>query len=302
MAARSRSALVAASDRRFQRSCVDRQWPVLDIQLNSTLQLQGYNVGETFILLKVTETYILAPWEVPEPTDTAWFSSGPNGIRFDHQGMNTICTSDVRNLPIRRRGCLFMDENIASAVSPVYSQKACKMQCRLKMTIEMCQCAPYFFPIPVGVNECDLEGMLCIRKYSDVILSAGRQDKANSNCHCPSLCEQTTFSIALTKELEGMQCLLDNFHFPLTLVQYKRQILFSDMDLLVSFGGIINLFLGLSLLSSVEVVYYLMFRLPSTLWRQRALDSGDARTSGTDPMGVFCTSERWNGTTMLMGT
>nr|CAD7392618.1 unnamed protein product [Timema cristinae] len=70
------------------------------------------------------KTYILAPWEVPEPTDTAWFSSGLNGMRFDHQSMTTICTSDVRNLPIRRRGCLFMDENIASAVSPVYSQKA----------------------------------------------------------------------------------------------------------------------------------------------------------------------------------
>nr|CAD7392617.1 unnamed protein product [Timema cristinae] len=83
------------------------------------------------------------------------------------------------------------------------------MQCRLKMTIEMCQCAPYFFPIPV------------------------------------------------------------------------------------SFGGIINLFLGLSLLSSVEVVYYLIFRLPATLWRQRALGNGNARTSGVDPtMGVFCTSER----------
>nr|CAD7420893.1 unnamed protein product [Timema poppensis] len=146
--------------------------------------------------------------------------------------------------------------------------------------------------------------MFCLHLVvTDVIRSAGRQDSANSNCHCPSLCEQTTFSIVLTKELVGMQCLVNNFHFPLTLVQYKRQILFSDMDLLVSFGGIINLFLGLSLLSSVEVVYYLIFRLPSTLWRRRAPDSGDARTSGVDPAaGVFCTSERRDPLTSPAGT
>lgn len=44
------------------------------------------------------------------------------------------------------------------------------------------------------------------------------------------------------------------------IIRYKREVLFGVVDLLVSFGGIAGLFLGFSLLSAVEIVYYFTMR------------------------------------------
>lgn len=44
------------------------------------------------------------------------------------------------------------------------------------------------------------------------------------------------------------------------IIRYKREVLFGWVDLLVSFGGIAGLFLGFSLLSGVEIVYYFTMR------------------------------------------
>lgn len=44
------------------------------------------------------------------------------------------------------------------------------------------------------------------------------------------------------------------------IIRYKREVLFGWVDLLVSFGGIAGLFLGFSLLSGVEIIYYFTMR------------------------------------------
>lgn len=44
------------------------------------------------------------------------------------------------------------------------------------------------------------------------------------------------------------------------IIRYKREVLFGWVDLLVSFGGIAGLFLGFSLLSAVEIIYYFTLR------------------------------------------
>lgn len=44
------------------------------------------------------------------------------------------------------------------------------------------------------------------------------------------------------------------------IIRYKREVLFGWVDLLVSFGGIAGLFLGFSLLSGVEILYYFTLR------------------------------------------
>uniref|UniRef100_A0A2S2P5V4 Uncharacterized protein n=1 Tax=Schizaphis graminum TaxID=13262 RepID=A0A2S2P5V4_SCHGA len=44
------------------------------------------------------------------------------------------------------------------------------------------------------------------------------------------------------------------------MVRYRREVLFGWVDLLVAFGGIAGLFLGFSLLSGVEIIYYFTLR------------------------------------------
>lgn len=50
-----------------------------------------------------------------------------------------------------------------------------------------------------------------------------------------------------------------DFHFQsASIVKYRTDVTFSWLDLMVSFGGIAGLFLGCSILSGVEIVYYLI--------------------------------------------
>jgi acid-sensing ion channel, other len=53
------------------------------------------------------------------------------------------------------------------------------------------------------------------------------------------------------------------------IIRYKREVLFGFVDLLVSFGGIAGLFLGFSLLSAVEIVYYFTMRAGCMLVKSR---------------------------------
>lgn len=50
-----------------------------------------------------------------------------------------------------------------------------------------------------------------------------------------------------------------DFHYQTaSIVKYRTDVTFGALDLMVSFGGIAGLFLGCSILSGVEIVYYLM--------------------------------------------
>lgn len=53
------------------------------------------------------------------------------------------------------------------------------------------------------------------------------------------------------------------------IIRYKREVLFGWVDLLVSFGGIAGLFLGFSLLSGVEIIYYFTLRTCCMFYRNR---------------------------------
>lgn len=52
-------------------------------------------------------------------------------------------------------------------------------------------------------------------------------------------------------------------------VRFKREVLFGWLDLLVSFGGIAGLFLGFSLLSAVEIIYYFTLRTVCMVYKNR---------------------------------
>lgn len=53
------------------------------------------------------------------------------------------------------------------------------------------------------------------------------------------------------------------------IIRYKREVLFGWVDLLVSFGGIAGLFLGFSLLSGVEIIYFFTMRACCMLYKNR---------------------------------
>lgn len=63
--------------------------------------------------------------------------------------MITYATEEVRQLHVDHRRCRFLDESNLE-VSPFYTVNLCYGQCRAKLAIKLCGCAPFFY---VGVQQ-----------------------------------------------------------------------------------------------------------------------------------------------------
>lgn len=69
---------------------------------------------------------------------------------------------------------------------------------------------------------------------------------------------QFSSQISSSRKKEDFRVNIEFLTWP--IIRYKREVLFGWVDLLVSFGGIAGLFLGFSLLSGVEIIYYFTMR------------------------------------------
>lgn len=111
--------------------------------------------------------------------------------------------------------------------------------------------------------------MLCMIDHNDfvnAIKPALENDYFDANeegmeCSCLPDCTRISYSFELNaiydeKPIDKDQVLV-NFHYEkTTMLKYRTDVTFSGMDLLVGFGGIVSLFLGFSVMSGAEIIYY----------------------------------------------
>uniref|UniRef100_A0A1A9W9L9 Uncharacterized protein n=1 Tax=Glossina brevipalpis TaxID=37001 RepID=A0A1A9W9L9_9MUSC len=160
----------------------------------------------------------------------------------------TTAEEEVRNLPIAFRKCRYTNENNLKYFQS-YSPGLCRTECRINAALEKCGCKPFFYASGPKKNICDIKGMLCL-------------DNAkwphSAYCNCLPLCEETHYTILQTLVVTD-----DSVRFESTTIvklllprtAFKRRVVFSADQLIVSFGGAIGLFLGASFIS----VYGLLF-------------------------------------------
>ncbi|GLH01456.1 Pickpocket protein 28 [Gryllus bimaculatus] len=194
----------------------------------------------------------------------------------------TESSAEVRALQPAVRGCLFADER-RLLVSRQYSLQSCLLECRLRHLAAQCGCLPYFFaglPLP-NVSECTFAQIACLSKHSADLRFyrppermrgvEGRLreriwqrlvDRGIDCSHCLPTCHDSTYDLEAdvttdNKLTSSNTTYLDIFYKDLYAVKYGRELSFGETELLVSFGGIASLFLGVSVLSGFELLYYL---------------------------------------------
>ncbi|XP_017488629.1 PREDICTED: sodium channel protein Nach-like [Rhagoletis zephyria] len=178
---------------------------------------------------------------------------------------NTYTTDDARQLTIGQRKCIFYDEVKLQYFPEGYTFSSCMTECRMKRAIKLCKCNPPFYkPIP-NAPMCGVSHFSCLEKYKVNITSI-------KNCmHCELSCSKTVFNIEKliksTEKNDDDGVLVEFLTWP--IIRYKREVLFGWVDLLVSFGGIASLFLGFSLLSGVEIIYYFTLRACCMVYKNR---------------------------------
>ncbi|KAH1012570.1 hypothetical protein HUJ05_011708 [Dendroctonus ponderosae] len=175
----------------------------------------------------------------------------------------TYTTEDTRQLSIKQRKCIFEDE-VKLKVDWIYTYTACTIECRMETAKRRCGCVPFFYPEIAGFDYCDLSSLHCIAAHLAEIRDI-------SKCNCQLGCKNTVYEVETqkTKEADSTLNRIEIGFVSWPMVRYKREVLFGWVDLLVSFGGIAGLFLGFSLLSGVEILYYFTIRACIASWRER---------------------------------
>ncbi|XP_050294298.1 uncharacterized protein LOC126734644 [Anthonomus grandis grandis] len=213
--------------------------------------------------------------ELHQPKMSLYLSSNDERISLDIQpeilwdhGINklsfsikqTYTTEDARQLTVKQRRCIFTDE-VKLKIDSSYSYTACTIECRMENIRAKCDCVPFFYPQISGFQSCSLSQLSCIADHLDEI-------KDITRCNCMLGCNNTIYE---TQHIafEGNSSGLKLFFVSWPMVKYKREVLFGWVDLLVSFGGIAGLFLGFSLLSVIEFIYFYTLRACIAAFRER---------------------------------
>ncbi|XP_067620021.1 pickpocket protein 19 [Eurosta solidaginis] len=186
---------------------------------------------------------------------------------------------DVREVTPEHRGCRFPDEVMPHSSFRAYSFSSCIVDCIRLFQKQYCNCTMFNLMPKADKNipDCDYFGYLCLEKEikatPDIKLLLPWPEN-NETCDClPSCTEHDLRSVSeyspRNKKGSG------NRSVAISLVdrpteRYRRQALRTRLDVVVTIGGILGLFLGASILSLIEFFYYFTFRLINNVRISRA--------------------------------
>ncbi|XP_060647099.1 pickpocket protein 19 [Drosophila nasuta] len=191
-------------------------------------------------------------------------------------------SSDVRtrSLSPRDRRCIFPDEIkdplYKNLPGFVYWRGNCRSRCHQEHVVSRCNCSPtVLFPLSKEDNftDCKASDFKCLYDHrmtfsvERLAREADYVDDVYENamtCDCLNSCEQLIYDTIHSSTAMGNNELdqdsysmrIDIFFQSPWFIKYQTHMRFTFVELLASFGGIIGLFLGASLLSAIELVYY----------------------------------------------
>nr|XP_014093605.1 sodium channel protein Nach [Bactrocera oleae] len=219
--------------------------------------------------------FILGEEEVPTfvTPKTDYLLVGPYVSFVRHISKRDIQNDEqIRATSVAQRNCRFSDENNLE-VHRYYSYSACTVQCRKDRQIEFCNCSSHLSPNTPDWQMCNMDGLECLnRNYEDlsVIIAKWSRGRKGLVCDClPSCTEVDISTVHDSKEniLENQNPLakVEISLIELPTERYKRNVVRGKLDLVVSIGGTTGLFVGASLLSFVEIIYYITIRPYGTM-------------------------------------
>lgn len=157
----------------------------------------------------------------------------------------------MESISLSRRKCFLPEEHL--------SYNGCLNGCEKERMMKACGCLPWFL---VSMSEHERnkhDNKECTRPVDHACLLRHRE-KATSldSCGCYLSCNHTSYRFEQLEFSDSETLEIQMTNWPIVL--YKHDVRFGWLDLLVSFGGIAGLFLGYSLLTTAELVYYLFLR------------------------------------------
>ncbi|KAH8372850.1 hypothetical protein KR009_006574 [Drosophila setifemur] len=179
----------------------------------------------------------------------------------------TFCSGAVKALSVQERNCVFRNEfKLRYFSEHVYPN--CELNCRVTNMVKFCGCHTYFFDFNRTTDRiCTFRDIPClVDNFANIITR-----KRSTQCYCPLTCEHLDYDVQISDfPLQLNMPVVDDFysglekndgvlHVFINSFSYRRlrHDLLSNMVTLVSnLGSAFSLFVGMSMLSVVEIIYY----------------------------------------------
>ncbi|XP_037915200.1 pickpocket protein 28-like [Hermetia illucens] len=202
-----------------------------------------------------------------------------------------ITTSDnLRDSPWQSRHCFFADERYLRFFK-TYSQDKCAFECLTNYTYAKCNCVKFSMPHTKDMPICQAADIPCYYQAEDDLLrnefefELSGKSKDFTSCNCLPACTSLKYEVEigetklyyeeLLRALRDTDYMIENSGLQMgrfsiyfrhqNFIGIQRSMLYSTTDFLASCGGLLGLFLGMTVLSFVEIFYFFTMRLIANL-------------------------------------
>ncbi|XP_055632460.1 sodium channel protein Nach [Toxorhynchites rutilus septentrionalis] len=183
---------------------------------------------------------------------------------------------ETKQVSVEQRMCRYPDENNLN-VHKYYSYSACSVQCRRDKQLQLCNCTSHLMPNTDPTLKCNMTGLACLNEHYEeltIILPKWSTGKKGVVCDCLPSCTEVDIAIIhdSRESLYNREKRCSTIEIELSQLpteRYRRNVVRGRLDLVVSIGGTTGLFVGASLLSFVEIVYYFTIRPYGTIYMRK---------------------------------
>ncbi|XP_044584897.1 sodium channel protein Nach [Cotesia glomerata] len=212
--------------------------PYFNLMLTNQLELPTEKGGRDIILT--------VQWG--NPTPTVW----------DITQIPTYNEPGISSLSIEDRRCRFPAEADNLFLLKTYNYHACMLESQIKKFNESCGCVGHLFPYSKEFKTCNSTELKCGLENREAIVQV-----ENDNC-LPDCEEIIVIQDRNTLDKDNIPSWavtkLEFNMLPGPVKRYERYTVFSLLDVVVSVGSALGLFVGASVLSIVEIPYWLFIR------------------------------------------
>ncbi|XP_055382439.1 pickpocket protein 28-like [Condylostylus longicornis] len=183
---------------------------------------------------------------------------------------NMITTSkDVRSYDPEKRQCFFNNEKYLKYFK-IYTQANCEHECYTNATQIACNCTKFYMPRDPLYDYCGATDIKCYREVRKNLLKV---DGFKTICNCLPACTSIAYDSEVTQSLlkdngsnydtqnEFARSIMNVYFAKNQFLSAKRSELYGIADLVANIGGLFGLFMGVSILSLVEIIYFCTLRL-----------------------------------------
>ncbi|XP_052892633.1 pickpocket protein 28-like [Anopheles moucheti] len=248
----------------------------LEVLLKSDVEDMDYLCGDSF---QGFQTQIHTPNQFPQISTQSIRVPMDHALNIRIEPFMVTTSEHVISYSPQQRLCYYTHERYLRFFR-IYTKRNCELECLANFTLHLCGCIQFSMPRAPGVHICGIEKLGCCDRAEAILQEQGLGLIDNSSrlllsaCNCLPGCIFLEYKPEISQAHFEWRRLINTIHLfenelnhsqlsLMTLyykepqfISIKRNQLFGLNDFIANCGGILGLFMGVSLLSIVEILYY----------------------------------------------